>query len=72
MNSIAFDVENEKRFSRKLQLFLKKLLEGFVAQNKELCGLTMEFFASLPNDVKQLLDFSGTEGTFAPKTGCEV
>lgn len=56
----------------KLQLFLQKLLEGFAAQNEQLCGLAMEFFASLPNDVKQLLDFSGFESTFAPKTGCEV
>ena len=56
----------------KLQLFLQKLLEGFVAQNESLRELAMDFIASLPTEVKQFLDFSGIQGISAPKMGCEV
>lgn len=56
----------------KLQLFLRKLLEGFVDQNEKLCELTMEFIKSLPTEVKQFLDFSGIQCISAPQMGCEV
>ena len=56
----------------KLQLFLQKLLEGFVDQNEKLRVLAMEFMESLPAEVKPFLDFSGIQCISAPQMGCEV
>ncbi len=56
----------------KLQLFLQKLLEGFIARKEEICALVADFLESLPADIKHFLDFEGLMGTSAAKTGCEV
>lgn len=56
----------------KLQLFLQKLLDGFVDREAEISRLTADFLAGLSDDVKQFLDFTGNDSTFAPKMGCEV
>lgn len=56
----------------KLQLFLQKLLTGFIDRSEEICSLTRDFLASLSEDVKQFLGFPGVDGTFGVKTGCEV
>ena len=56
----------------KLQLFLQKLLQGFITQKEEICALVTDFLAGLPADIKRFLDFKGVMGTYAPKMGCEV
>ena len=55
-----------------LQLFLQKLLEGFIARKEEICALVVDFLAGLPADMKRFLDFKGLIGTFSPEMGCEV
>ena len=56
----------------KLQLFLQKLLEGFITRKEEIRALVLDFLAGLPADMKRFLDFEGLMGTSAPKMGCEV
>ena len=56
----------------KLQLFLQKLLEGFITRKKEICELVMDFLAGLPTDMKRFLDIEGLMGTSTPEMGCEV
>lgn len=56
----------------KLQLFLQKLLEGFIARKEEISALVVDFLAGLPADTKRFLDFAGLMATSAPETGCEV
>ena len=56
----------------KLQLFLQKLLEGFITRKEEICALVTDFLAGLPADMKRFLDFKGLMGTSTPETGCEV
>ena len=56
----------------KLQLFLEKLLEGFITRKEEIRALVLDFLAGLPADMKRFLDFEGLMGTSAPKMGCEV
>ena len=56
----------------KLQLFLQKLLKGFITRKEEICALVMDFLAGLPADMKRFLDFEGLLGTSAPEVGCEV
>ena len=56
----------------KLQLFLEKLLEGFITRKEEICALVVDFLAGLPADMKRFLVFEGLMGTPAPKMGCEV
>ncbi len=56
----------------KLQLFLQKLLEGFIARKEEICALVTDFLEGLPADTKQFLDFEGLMGISAAKIGCEV
>ena len=54
----------------KLQLFLQKLLEGFITQKEEICAL--DFLTGLPDDMKRFLDFEGLMDTSMPEMGCEV
>lgn len=56
----------------KLQLFLQKLLGGFIARRDEIYALVMDFLASLPADMKRFLDFEGLMDTSTPEMGCEV
>ena len=56
----------------KLQLFLQKLLEGFITRKEEICTLVTDFLEGLPADIKRFLDFEGLLGTSDPKIGCEV
>lgn len=56
----------------KLQLFLQKLLEGFIARKEEICALILDFLTSLPADMRRFLDFEGVKDNSAPKMGCEV
>ena len=56
----------------KLQLFLQKLLEGFIARKEEISALVLDFLAGLPADMKRFLDFEGLMGTSTPEMGCEV
>ena len=56
----------------KLQLFLQKLLEGFITRKEEICALVTDFLGGLPADMKRFLVFEGLMGTPAPKMGCEV
>ena len=56
----------------KLQLFLQKLLEGFITRKEEICALILDFLAGLPADMKRFLDFEGLLGTSTPEMGCEV
>ena len=56
----------------KLQLFLLKLLEGFITRKEEISSLVLDFLAGLPADMKRFLDFEGLMGTSAPEMGYEV
>ncbi len=56
----------------KLQLFLEKLLEGFITRKEEIFELVADFLEGLPADMKRFLDFKGLMGTSAPEMGCEV
>lgn len=56
----------------KLQLFLQKLLEGFITRKEDICALVTDFLAGLPADMKRFLDFEGLMGTSTPEMGCEV
>ena len=56
----------------KLQLFLQKLLEGFITRKEEICALVVDFLAGLPADMRRFLDFEGLMATSAPEMGCEV
>ena len=56
----------------KLQLFLQKLLEGFIARKEEICELVRDFLEGLPADMKHFLDFEGVMETSEAKNGCEV
>ena len=56
----------------KLQLFLQKLLEGFITRKEEICALVVDFLAGLPADMRRFLDFEGIMATSAPEMGCEV
>ena len=56
----------------KLQLFLQKLLEGFITRKEEICTLVTNFIDGLPADIKRFLDFEGLMGTSASEMGCEV
>ena len=56
----------------KLQLFLQKLLEGFITRKEEICALVLDFLAGLLADMKRFLDFEGLMGTSTPEMGCEV
>ena len=64
---ISFAVAFEK-----LQLFLQKLLEGFITRKEEICTLVTDFLEGLPADMKRFLDFEGLLGTSTPEMGCEV
>ncbi len=55
-----------------LQLFLQKLLEGFIARKEKICALVRDFIEGLPADMKRFHDFEGVMGTSEAKTGCEV
>ena len=57
---------------KKLQLFLQKLLEGFITRKEEICTLVTDFLGCLHADMKRFLVFEGLMGTPAPKMGCEV
>ena len=80
MNSIAFDVENEKRFSSRIQKFFRryqvssilKKCNAYKEQGFSVAALVMDFLAGLPADMKRFLDFEGLMGTSAPEMGCEV
>lgn len=67
MADISFSADFEK-----LQLFLQKLLNGFIAQKEEICALVMDFLENLLSDLKHFLGFEGLLGTPSPKMGCEV
>ena len=56
----------------KSQLFLQKLLEGFITRKEEICALVADYLAGLPDDMKRFLDFEGLMGTAALKMECEV
>lgn len=56
----------------KLQLFLHKLLEGFITREEEICTLVIDFLQDLPADTMCSLDFKELLNSFPPKTGCEV
>ena len=56
----------------KLQLFLQKLLEGFITRKEEICALVVDFLTGLPDDMKRFLDFEGLMDTSMPEMGCEV
>ena len=56
----------------KLQLLLKKLLEGFIPQKKEICALVVDFLEGLSADMKRFPDFEGSMGTSSSKMGREI
>ena len=56
----------------KLQLFLQKLLEGFIARKEEIIALVVDFLADLPADMRRFLGFEGLMGSSSPEMGCEV
>lgn len=56
----------------KLQLFLQKLLEEFVARKKEICALVVDSFEGLPAEMEYFLGFAGLMGTSVLKMGCVV
>lgn len=78
MKSIAFDEENGKQISARIQEFFKRyqlseiLRKSNAYKQQGIYALIVEFLADLPADVAKFLDLDGLRADFDAKTGCEV